>query len=381
VAVQFSPSTAIHSYSAQVVVYRNVDPTNPIDGTPAVGFAANTNSVTAPSLTTTTSGAQLLMLQGLAGNGGLQTWFPPPGMTEQTQSALPLIAGGIADQQLSSAGATGARTSTLGAAGSTTTLAGVLVALRPRQPAVLYFHQDQLGSTRLLTNDAGSQVAAYTFDAYGNATAKTGAATTPLQYAGQYTDAETGFQYLRARYYDPATGQFLSRDPIETLTREPYGYVGGNPLNGTDPTGLWCPLGKNPNGSCRGSNIANDLKVVAAVAGAAALVVSTAGIAAPGLVIAGYSASTVTTALGIGSTVASSVVAGIECSQKRDINCVADIAEALGGGVATGIGYVAGTARPLLALGSGWLGYGFDVAAFYPIGTRCVPFKSASGPS
>ncbi|MGH9197837.1 MAG: RHS repeat-associated core domain-containing protein, partial [Acidimicrobiia bacterium] len=44
--------------------------------------------------------------------------------------------------------------------------------------------------------------------------------------------------YLRARYYDPATGQFLTRDPIEAATREPYGYVGGNPLNATDPSGL-----------------------------------------------------------------------------------------------------------------------------------------------
>lgn len=60
--------------------------------------------------------------------------------------------------------------------------------------------------------------------------------------SAQYTDAETGFQYLRARYYDPATGQFLTRDPIEAQTREAYGYVGGNPLNETDPTGLcWGP--------------------------------------------------------------------------------------------------------------------------------------------
>ena len=58
-------------------------------------------------------------------------------------------------------------------------------------------------------------------------------------YAGQYTDEETGFQYLRARYYDPTTGTFLTRDPIEAQTREPYGYVAGNPLNRTDPTGLY----------------------------------------------------------------------------------------------------------------------------------------------
>lgn len=54
----------------------------------------------------------------------------------------------------------------------------------------------------------------------------------------QYTDAETGFQYLRARYYDLATGNFLTRDPLEAETREAYGYVGGDPLNRVDPSGM-----------------------------------------------------------------------------------------------------------------------------------------------
>lgn len=48
--------------------------------------------------------------------------------------------------------------------------------------------------------------------------------------------------YLRARYYDPTTAQFLTRDPMVATTRSPYGYVGGNPLNGIDPSGncgLW----------------------------------------------------------------------------------------------------------------------------------------------
>jgi len=60
--------------------------------------------------------------------------------------------------------------------------------------------------------------------------------------SGPVVDAETGFVYLRARYYDPATGQFLSRDPLVALTGSAYGYVDGNPLNGIDPTGLcWGP--------------------------------------------------------------------------------------------------------------------------------------------
>jgi RHS repeat-associated protein len=103
---------------------------------------------------------------------------------------------------------------------------------------VLYYHQDQLGSTRALTDSTGAVQATYTYDAYGNPNGKTGAADTPFKFAGQYTDAESGYQYLRARYYDPATAQFLSRDPIVDLTRQAYSYVDNNPVNGTDPTGL-----------------------------------------------------------------------------------------------------------------------------------------------
>ena len=45
--------------------------------------------------------------------------------------------------------------------------------------------------------------------------------------------------YLRARYYEPSSGQFLSRDPIFAQTREAYAYVQDNVLNKTDPTGLF----------------------------------------------------------------------------------------------------------------------------------------------
>lgn len=41
-----------------------------------------------------------------------------------------------------------------------------------------------------------------------------------------------------ARYYDPTTGQFLTRDPAEAITRSAYGYAYNNPLNLIDPTGL-----------------------------------------------------------------------------------------------------------------------------------------------
>jgi uncharacterized protein RhaS with RHS repeats len=45
--------------------------------------------------------------------------------------------------------------------------------------------------------------------------------------------------YLRARYYDPSTGQFISRDPLTATTRQPYAYGYDDPLNVTDPSGLF----------------------------------------------------------------------------------------------------------------------------------------------
>jgi len=101
-----------------------------------------------------------------------------------------------------------------------------------------YLQHDQLGSTRILSDQTGTVTGTYEYADYGYQNTHTGTGTTPLGYAGQYTDPETGFQYLRARYYDPGTGNFLTRDPINPITRHPYSYTEANPLNTTDPTGL-----------------------------------------------------------------------------------------------------------------------------------------------
>jgi RHS repeat-associated protein len=101
-----------------------------------------------------------------------------------------------------------------------------------------YYHQDRLGSTRAITNSAGTVVATYTYDAYGNLTSPPGTFANPLQYAGQYTDAESGLQYDRARYYDPQVGGFISRDPAAAHTRQPYAYGANSPVNRADPSGF-----------------------------------------------------------------------------------------------------------------------------------------------
>ena len=116
----------------------------------------------------------------------------------------------------------------------------------------LYLHHDQQGSTRLLTGSTGTVTGKCSYAAYGTPTCE-GTMTTPLGYDGQYTNADTGLVYLRARDYDPATGQFVSVDPRSTETRAPYAYTEDNPITLSDPTGLrpWSPKIKEAQSKCQ----------------------------------------------------------------------------------------------------------------------------------
>jgi RHS repeat-associated protein len=77
------------------------------------------------------------------------------------------------------------------------------------------------------------------FDAWGNKTQSAGANIPQYGYTGREPDA-TGLVYYRARYYDPSIGRFVSRDPIGLDGGiNLYAYVLNNPVNYTDPTGLY----------------------------------------------------------------------------------------------------------------------------------------------
>jgi len=100
------------------------------------------------------------------------------------------------------------------------------------------YHADRLGSTRLITDAGGRPVVNYTYDAYGNVKASSTQLPNPFLFAGQFTDA-SGLQWMRARYYDSTTGQFITRDPLAAATgAAPYAYAADNPVNLTDPSGL-----------------------------------------------------------------------------------------------------------------------------------------------
>jgi RHS repeat-associated protein len=112
---------------------------------------------------------------------------------------------------------------------------------------VSYYVHDQLGSTMALVAIGGQIASTYDYDAYGalRASTITSGIDTTFRYAGQDTDPESGLQYLRARYYDPSSSQFLTVDPMSAQTGEPYGYTAGNPLSAVDSSGLFC-VGNTP---------------------------------------------------------------------------------------------------------------------------------------
>jgi RHS repeat-associated protein len=228
----FTFQSGTYPKAMAAIVYRGIDPSTPVDVFQAA--TATDNELTIPSVTPTGGGDQLLAMVAVTLDSVNGDFTPPEGMTERRERSASGTTVFIADAPIGT-GATGDMTVTYS---STQPLAGLLLALKPAPGATSHYHHDQLGSVRAITNSTGSVVATYTYDPYGRLTGSTGIHTNPFRWAGEYTDTETGLVYLRARYYDPTTAQFLTRDPLESSTREPYAYVAGNPLNGVDPLGL-----------------------------------------------------------------------------------------------------------------------------------------------
>lgn len=103
---------------------------------------------------------------------------------------------------------------------------------------VTYLVTDALGSVRGTVSSSGALTGTTSYDAWGNPASSGGlTATTPFGFAGGYTDP-TGLIYLLNRYYDPATGQFTSLDPMVDQTLQPYAYTAGDPVSQSDPAGL-----------------------------------------------------------------------------------------------------------------------------------------------
>lgn len=105
-----------------------------------------------------------------------------------------------------------------------------------------YLHADGLGSTIAVSTSAGQPESHFSYYAFGNVLDGSGGYYWPEhRFAGEEDD-DTTLLYLRARYYDPWTGRFLSRDPFpmdanDTQSVNRYAYVHNNPVNHVDPSG------------------------------------------------------------------------------------------------------------------------------------------------
>jgi len=106
---------------------------------------------------------------------------------------------------------------------------------------VRYLLSDGLGSVRQAVDEDATVVSYKEFDPYGNPVQNGG---DPYGYTGEWWEDEVGLLYLRARWYAPETGRFLSPDFWEESIYHPhtlpptYQYASNNPVNFIDPSGL-----------------------------------------------------------------------------------------------------------------------------------------------
>jgi len=105
-----------------------------------------------------------------------------------------------------------------------------------------FYSYDGMGSVRQLTSMTGAVTDTYEYDAFGNEITHTGTTPNNYLYRGEQYDSDLGLYYLRARYYNPLSGRFMSRDPYDGNKIIPnslhkYLYAAGDPVNRIDPRG------------------------------------------------------------------------------------------------------------------------------------------------
>ncbi len=108
--------------------------------------------------------------------------------------------------------------------------------------AYYYYIYNGHGDVVQVLDTNGNIVNSYTYDEWGNILSQTEQIFNPIRYGGEYYDQESGLYYLRARYYDPSIGRFISEDTDEGQLTNPlslnlYTYCASDPLNYSDYTG------------------------------------------------------------------------------------------------------------------------------------------------
>ncbi|MFN8623516.1 MAG: RHS repeat-associated core domain-containing protein [Chloroflexota bacterium] len=102
--------------------------------------------------------------------------------------------------------------------------------------SVRWLHPDERGDIVAITDETGAVVGTAAYGLYGAPAATTGE-TTSVGFQGAWTDPGSGLIVLGARALDPATGRFLSLDPLVASTLAPTTFAAGDPVTWTDRTG------------------------------------------------------------------------------------------------------------------------------------------------
>ena len=109
-------------------------------------------------------------------------------------------------------------------------------------PEHTYYTQNAHGDVVNLTNANGEVTKTYKYNAFGGEKDISESDTNAFRYCGEYYDTESGTIYLRARYYDPSIGRFISRDSFagkqgDPLSLNRYTYCHNSPVVFVDCNG------------------------------------------------------------------------------------------------------------------------------------------------